>query len=167
MNYSLIKKYDIANAKGINTSIFFCGCTHHCQGCFNTSIWDFKCGKLFDDNAKQLLIKYLSDNEVKGLSILGGEPLQQGEEMYSLIKDIKTIFPDKKIWLWTGYYINELNDEQKRIINICDYVIDGRFDKNKTDGRIILRGSTNQTVWYNKDGKGSFIRSKYNDFKVS
>lgn len=166
MNYSLIKKYDIANAKGINTSIFFCGCTHHCQGCFNASIWDFKCGQLFDDNAKQLLIKYLSDNEVKGLSILGGEPLQQGKEMYSLIKDIKSIFPDKKIWLWTGYYIDELNDEQKNIINLCDYVIDGRFDKNKTDGRIILRGSTNQTVWYNKDGKGGFIRSKYNDFKV-
>lgn len=166
MNYSLIKKYDIANAKGINTSIFFCGCTHHCQGCFNTSIWDFKCGKPFDDNAKQLLIEYLSDNEVKGLSILGGEPLQQGEEMYSLIKDIKSIFPNKKIWLWTGYYIDELNNEQKNIINLCDYVIDGRFDKNKTDGRIILRGSTNQTVWYNSDGKGNFVRSKYNDFKV-
>ena len=138
MNYSLIKKYDIANAKGINTSIFFCGCTHHCQGCFNASIWDFKCGKLFDNDAKQLLIRYLSDDEVKGLSILGGEPLQQGKELYDLIQEIETLFPDKKIWLWTGYYLNELNNEQMEIVKLCDYVIDGRFEKDKTDGRIIF-----------------------------
>lgn len=166
MNYSLIKKYDIANAKGINTSIFFCGCTHHCQGCFNASIWDFKCGKLFDDDAKQLLIRYLSDDEVKGLSILGGEPLQQGKELYELIQEIETLFPDKKIWLWTGYYLNELNNEQMEIVKLCDYVIDGRFEKDKADGRIILRGSTNQTIWYNENRTGNFVKSKYNYFKV-
>ena len=71
MRYSLIKKYDIANAKGINTSIFFCGCTHHCKGCFNESIWDFNCGKPFNDEAKTLLFSYLEDKEVNGLSILG------------------------------------------------------------------------------------------------
>ena len=146
MNYSLIKKYDIANAKGINTSIFFCGCTHHCQGCFNASIWDFKCGKLFDNDAKQLLIRYLSDDEVKGLSILGGEPLQQGKELYDLIQEIETLFPDKKIWLWTGYYLNELNNEQMEIVKLCDYVIDGRFEKDKTDGRIILRLNNSYSV---------------------
>ena len=166
MNYSLIKKYDIANAKGINTSIFFCGCTHHCQGCFNASIWDFKCGKLFDNDAKQLLTRYLSDDEVKGLSILGGEPLQQGKELYDLIQEIETLFPDKKIWLWTGYYLNELNNEQMEIVKLCDYVIDGRFEKDKTDGRIILRGSTNQTIWHNENRTGNFVKSKYNYFKV-
>lgn len=166
MRYSLIKKYDIANAKGINTSIFFCGCTHHCKGCFNETIWDFNCGKPFNDEAKTLLFSYLEDKEVNGLSILGGEPLQQGKELYNLIKDVKKTFPNKSIWLWTGYYLSELNEQQKEIINLCDYVIDGRFDSTKTDGRIILRGSTNQTIWHKNDN-GDFVKSSYNDFKVS
>ena len=77
MNYSQIRKYDVANGLGIRTSIFFCGCTHKCAGCFNHELWDFKSGQLFDDNAKKLLFEYLSDEHVKGLSVLGGEPLQQ------------------------------------------------------------------------------------------
>ena len=164
MRYSVIKKYDIANAKGINTSIFFCGCNHHCKGCFNQSLWDFNNGKIFDGKAKELLYSYLNDKEVLGLSVLGGEPLQQGEEMFYFLKEVKEKFPSKSIWLWTGYYLNELNEKQKKIVNLCDFIIDGRFEEDKTDGRIILRGSTNQTIWYKNDGV--FKRSPYNDFMV-
>ena len=163
MNYSLIKKYDIANAKGINTSIFFCGCTHHCQGCFNASIWDFKCGKLFDNDAKQLLIRYLSDDEVKGLSILGGEPLQQGKELYDLIQEIETLFPDKKIWLYTGYKFDDIvldsihdfsfTGESNKYVTArsmsalsVDVLVDGLFKDELKDYHLHWRGSSNQKV---------------------
>ena len=146
MNYSLIKKYDIANAKGINTSIFFCGCTHHCQGCFNASIWDFKCGKLFDNDAKQLLIRYLSDDEVKGLSILGGEPLYKDTvgATIKLCKAFKEKYPDKNIWLWTGFTWETI--ENKEVLEYLDVLVDGQFKETLHDPRLKWCGSSNQRV---------------------
>lgn len=153
MNYKTIKKYDIANAIGIHTSIFFTGCKFHCHNCFNKEIWDFNSGEYFDKQAKDKLYEYISDEHVKGLSILGGEPLQQGEELLNLLKEIKIKFPNKRIWLWTGYYLNELNDLQKEIISYCDRVIDGRFDNNLKNYNLKLRGSSNQSIYDNINGE--------------
>ena len=69
-------------------------------------------------------------------------------------------FPDKDIWLWTGYYLSELNDEQKEIINLCDYIVDGRYEENKRDLTLNFRGSSNQTIWEKKNGK--FVKSSLN-----
>lgn len=157
MRYKTIKKYDIANAIGIHTSIFFTGCRFHCKNCFNKEIWDFNSGEEFDENAKIILFGYLNDEHVKGLSILGGEPLQQGEDLLELVKEIKKTFPNKRIWLWTGYYINELNELQKEIISYCDRIIDGRFDENLKDFKLKLRGSANQTIYDNVNGE--FIKN--------
>lgn len=162
MNYNEIKKYDITNScTGITTSIFFCGCNFHCPDCFNKEIWDFKCGEKFDENAKNLLFSYLNDEHVNGLSILGGEPLMQGEELYELLKEVKNRYPNKIIYLWTGYYLNEIKDNiQKDILSLCDYVIDGRFEKDKKDLNLLLRGSSNQTVW--KRCNNEFVISEFN-----
>lgn len=162
MNYFKIKKYDIANGKGIRTSLFVSGCTFHCKGCFNSEAWDFKSGKPFDDNAKKELFELLSDPHCVGLSVLGGEPLMQGQDLLDLLKEVKEVFPDKNIWLWTGFYINELNDLQTQIISLVDYVVDGRFEENNALKKYLFRGSSNQTIW-EKDEKGNFVRSKYND----
>ncbi len=161
MNYSKIKKLDISNGLGVRVSFFCCGCTHHCNGCFNSEIWNFKSGKIFDEKAKNELFTALSNTHVKGISILGGEPLQQGEDMLNLIKEIKNNFKDKDIWLWTGYYLNELNDLQKEIVSLCDYVVDGRFDSDLADCRLKFRGSSNQTIYKNENG--TFIKSEMND----
>ena len=163
MNYKEIKKYDITNScTGIVTSIFFCGCNFHCPDCFNKEIWDFNCGKKFDDEAKLLLFSYLDDEHVKGLSMLGGEPLMQGEKLYELLKEVKEKYSNKIIYLWTGYYLNEIKDEtQKNILSMCDYVIDGRFEKDKKDLHLLLRGSSNQTVW-KRENNGNFVKSEFN-----
>lgn len=162
MRYKSILKYDSANGKGIRTTIWFTGCKFHCKNCFNSQIWDFNSGDRFDEHIKDMLFKYLSDEHVKGLSVLGGEPLQQGEEMLEFLKEVKERFPSKDIWLWTGYYINELNDLQKSIISLCDFVVDGRFEEDKKDARLYFRGSSNQTIWEN-NFDGTFSRSDLND----
>lgn len=161
MRYKSILKFDSANGKGIRTTIWFTGCRFHCKECFNNQIWDFNSGLPFDAEAKNKLFKYISNEHVKGLSVLGGEPLQQGEEMYELLKEVKENFPNKDIWLWTGYYLNELNDLQKKIISLCDYVVDGRFEEEKKDVRLYFRGSSNQTIWENNHD-GTFSESELN-----
>ena len=159
MNYFKIKKYDIANGKGIRTSLFVSGCTFHCEDCFNSEAWNFKSGKPFDTEAKNYLFDLISDEQCKGLSLLGGEPLMQGEDMLNLVEEVKEKFPEKNIWLWTGYYLSELNDLQKKIISYCDYIVDGRFDKNLAKKKYLFKGSENQTIW--KNDNGNFIVSKF------
>ena len=160
MNYAKIQKMDIANGLGIRTVIYLSGCRFHCHNCQNNELWDFKYGKIFDNNAKIELFKALSNEHIKGLSILGGEPLQQGKELFYLIKEVKENFPDKDIWLWTGYYLSDLNDEQKDIVNLCNYVVDGCYEEDKRDLALNFRGSSNQTIWEKKDGK--FVKSSLN-----
>ena len=162
MRYATIKKYDISNGSGIRTSFYCTGCTHHCCECFNRELWDFESGKEFDEKAKEQLFEYLSDEHCVGLSVLGGEPLQQGKDMLDLLTEIKEKFANKNIWLWTGYYLSELNDLQKDIINLCDYVVDGRFDCKKSGLNLRFRGSTNQTIWEKDNKSGKFVKSKLN-----
>lgn len=159
MNYSNIKKYDTANGVGIRTSIFFTGCNFHCKSCFNKEIWDFNSGKHFDDDAKNTLFKYLADPHVKGLSVLGGEPLQQNlDELKELLVEVRQKFPEKDIWMWTGYYIDELKPEQLAVVACVDELVDGRFEINKKTGKTSFRGSENQQIWrvVRKSGDGSF-----------
>lgn len=162
MNYSTIKKYDIANYVGLRCSIFFCGCKHGCKGCFNSELWNFNSGKPFDREAKEKVISLLLDEHCGGkLSILGGEPLQQDlDEMKSFLTEVRERVPNAHIALWTGYYLHELNIEQQEIIALCDVVVDGRFDEDLKDKKLLFRGSSNQTIWENVNGK--FVKSDKN-----
>ena len=154
MNYSKIKKYDISNGCGIRTSIFFTGCNFHCPGCFNPELWDKNSGAIFDENAKKQLLEMLSDENCDGLSILGGEPLIQGEELLILLKEVKLKFPQKDIWLWTGYEISKVdkNSVQWEILQQCDYVTDGLFKEELSNKKLRFRGSSNQIIWRNENG---------------
>lgn len=165
MKYSKIENFDVSNGNGVRVSVFFCGCTHHCPNCFNSEIWDFNSGKPFNEEAKKELFDYLSNEHIKGLSVLGGEPLQQGEELYELLKEVRRSFPKKDIWLWTGYYIDgrdKLNEVQEDILSLCDYVVDGRFEEDKKDITLRFRGSSNQTIWKMIKVTGEFVKSKLN-----
>ena len=166
MNYLQINKTDVSNGSFVRVSIFFTGCQgfgtpkKHCKGCFNSEIWNFKSGKPFDEEAKKELFEYLSKPYIKGLSVLGGEPLQQGQELVELLKEVREVFKDKDIWLWTGYYIDgrePLDDVQKEILSLCDYVVDGRFEEDKKDVTLKFRGSSNQTIW-KKGDDGIFMK---------
>lgn len=155
MNYDSIKNLDISNGLGVRVSIFFTGCHFHCKNCFNSKLWDFNSGKFFDLKAKNLLFNYLSNEHIKGLSILGGEPLDQGVELLNLIQEIKDKFPNKNIWLWTGYKIfnNKLTTIQKEIISSCDFIVDGQFEESLKNPKLLFRGSSNQIIYENNKGK--------------
>ena len=149
MKFIRIKDNDIANGVGITMSLWTQGCPHHCKGCFNMETWDFNKGKEFTE----LDLKYIFDNINKNdihrdLSILGGEPLcpQNIEGVINLCKEFKKIYPNKKIYIWTGYTLEEFNDTQKSILKYIDVIVDGKFIEKKRNLSLKLRGSENQRV---------------------
>ena len=149
MRFYKIKDNDIANGVGITMSLWTQGCPHHCKGCFNMETWDFNKGKEFTE----LDLKYIFDNINKNdihrdLSILGGEPLcpQNIEGVINLCKEFKKIYPNKKIYIWTGYTLEEFNDTQKSILKYIDVIVDGKFIEEKRNLSLKLRGSENQRV---------------------
>ena len=147
MRYAKIRATDIANGPGIRVSLFVQGCSHQCPGCFNQDTWDFNSGRIFNRRVKiQFLDLANKDKNIVGFSILGGEPLQQGADMLDLVKSIKEEFPNKTIWMWTGYKFEELNEEQLEIISYIDVLVDGRFIESEKCLKERFRGSYNQRI---------------------
>lgn len=151
--YAKIKFNDVVNGKGINLSVFFQGCPHRCKGCFNQETWDFNGGQIFSDDTIHLIINKLNENEIKrNLSILGGEPLceENRESVAKLIKEVKAAYPETRIYLWTGYLLEDLISLKSSSIDYIllniDYLIDGPYIENLRDLTLELRGSSNQRV---------------------
>ena len=149
MRFSKIKDNDIANGEGIVMSLWTQGCPHHCKGCFNMETWDFNGGKEFKEEDKEYILQNIDKNNIKrNLSILGGEPLcnQNIQGVISLCKAFKEKYPEKIIYVWTGYVLEEFNDTQKEILDYIDILIDGKFEIDNKDLSLKLRGSTNQRI---------------------
>jgi anaerobic ribonucleoside-triphosphate reductase activating protein len=149
MRFSRIKDNDIANGLGITMSFWTQGCPHHCEGCFNKETWDFKDGKEFTQEDLKYIIDNINKNNVKrDLSVLGGEPLcpQNVEGVIKLCKEFKRHYPEKLIYLWTGYTIENFNDTQREILDYIDILVDGKFEESRKNLSIKLRGSSNQRV---------------------
>ncbi len=149
MRFSKIKDNDIANGLGITMSFWTQGCPHHCAGCFNKETWDYDAGKEFTEDDFNYIIENIDKNNIKrDLSILGGEPLcpQNVDEVIILCKEFKKHYPDKMIYLWTGYTLEDFNDVQNEILRYIDVLIDGKFELENRNLSIMLRGSSNQRV---------------------
>lgn len=148
MRYNKIKLNDIANGPKVNISLYTQGCPHHCKGCFNEETWDFNGGKEFTNRTLQYILDNINIDIERDLSILGGEPLcsQNLSGVIKLCSTIKDIFPDKKIYIWTGYTFETLNDKQKEILQYIDVLVDGPFILEKRDLKLKMRGSSNQRV---------------------
>ena len=149
MRYAQLRRYDISNGPNIRATLFVSGCTHNCKGCFNKDYQDFNYGKEWTSIAETLFLCYVKDPKVKGINILGGEPLQQtmDNSLADLLAKIKEN-TNKPIWLWTGYKLEDVINNTK-IMNILQYVdvlIDGKFEEDKKDLNIMYRGSANQRV---------------------
>lgn len=161
MNYHEIEKCSISNGTGFRTVLYVSGCSLHCKGCFNSETWDKNSGKLFDDDAKQELFESLNHPYVKGLTLTGGHPLEPYNlpDIVDLMKEIKTRFPDKDIWVYTGRTMNSLqiptrNIEQtylQRVLECADVIVDGPFIESKKDITLKFRGSSNQNIWVKND----------------
>ena len=159
MRYAGLNKNDVVNGQGVCVTLFAQGCPHHCKGCFNPETWDFKGGREIDLNdLTYQIVQALKDNGIKrNFSVLGGEPLapQNQENIARIIRAIRFHFPDIKIFLWTGYTLEELSEELskgnqyiKSILYDINILIDGEFIQEKKDLTLTLRGSTNQRILY-------------------
>lgn len=146
MKYNTIRQLDIANGPGCRVSLFVQGCEFNCPGCFNGIAKDFDGGIDFTDDTIQLLIKLLKPKYISGLSILGGEPLhpRNRQAVLDLVKLVKSLIPEKSIWLWTGYLWEDVADVL--IGSGVDVVVDGLFKEEFKDLRLKYKGSSNQRV---------------------
>ena len=149
MRINRIKDNDIANGFGITMSLWTQGCTHHCKGCFNGETWSFTDGREFTNEDLQYILNNIDKFNVKrDLSILGGEPLcpENVEGIIKVCKTFKEKYPNKKIYMWTGYVVEDFDDNQKQIFNYVDVLVDGKFEEDKKDLSLTMRGSRNQRV---------------------
>lgn len=164
MNYSAIKKCDIANGTGVRVVLFVSGCDHHCKGCHNKITWDPDSGLQFDNDAKQEIFNELDKEYISGITFSGGDPLYPGNvlEVYEFIMIIKNKYPNKNIWLYTGYTLEQLvlkdNIFINGILNNIDVLVDGQFIEELKDIKYKWAGSTNQRV-LNKEQIQEIIKS--------
>lgn len=149
MNYGRIKKTDIANGPGVRVSLFVSGCRNHCKGCFNPETWDFNYGEEYDGvNTANDIVKALTPDYISGLSILGGDPMEPEniDEVTSLCYIVKLLFPNKTIWLYTGYTWEDIRIRYPEILNYIDVLVDGPFIEDLKDISLAFRGSSNQRI---------------------
>lgn len=146
MRYSQIRSLDIANGPGCRVSLFVQGCFFHCPGCFNPGTQDFSGGKEFTEETLAVLLDLAEPAHISGLSLLGGEPMnpQNRPEVLRLARRFKKAYPEKSIWLWTGYLIEDILEDL--VDSGIDVVVDGRFVEDLKDLRLKYRGSSNQRV---------------------
>ena len=155
MNYGTIKNCDIANGTGVRVSLFVSGCTHHCKNCFNSIAWDFNYGKTFTEQVENELLEALNNSYIDGLSLLGGEPMEPANQrgLISFLRKVKAHYPNKNIWCYTGYTLEndllsgkahtEVTDE---FLDLIDVLVDGKFIEELKDITLKFRGSSNQRL---------------------
>ena len=155
MNYSGIKKTDIANGLGVRVSLFVSGCRNHCPGCFNPETWDFSYGFPFTGETENEIIEALRPSWIQGLSLLGGEPMEpeNQEALLPFLERVRVELPGKDIWLYTGYSYKEIKGTE--ILRFVDVLVDGPFVEELKDARLAFRGSRNQTIRNLVNGKDS------------
>lgn len=146
MRYNLIRKMDIADGPGVRVSIFMQGCQFHCKNCFNPETWDFNGGKEFNDEVVEKVLQLCKKDHIKGLSILGGEPMNpvNREGTTKLAKKFKEAFPNKDLWMWTGFKYEDLKNEE--VFNYVDVLVDGQYKDELHDPTLKWKGSSNQRV---------------------
>ena len=152
MHYSKIIKCDYLNGSGIGVSLFTSGCLRACKGCFSPQTHDFSFGKLFTSDTEKEILEELEKPFYDHFSVLGGNPteLQNIDAVYALCYNIKAKFPNKDIWLWSGHYLREIQkcSVKRKILDVVDTVVDGRFVQELYDPSLLWCGSSNQSVLY-------------------
>lgn len=147
MRYNKIRKMDISNGPGIRVSIFMQGCAFNCKNCFNPETHDFNGGEEFTDKTIERIISLCANENVVGLSVLGGEPMHPKniDGTMRLAKAFKEKYPDKTVWAWTGYLFDEYLSD-KEVCRYLDVVVDGQYVEELHNPSLKWKGSSNQRV---------------------
>lgn len=146
MRYNKIRKMDISNGPGVRVSIFLQGCAFKCKNCFNPETHDFNGGLEFNQDVVNKVLELANKDHIAGLSILGGEPMHPKniEATKMLAKAFKEKYPDKTVWVWSGFLFDNLKD--KDALNYIDVLVDGQFVEQLRDPMLHWKGSSNQRV---------------------
>ena len=165
--YATIMDNDIVDGEDICVSFWVQGCPHRCKGCHNPETWDFNGGKELPTNYKEIILNKINKNGIqRNFSILGGEPLcpENLTLVEELVTEVRNTYPSIKIFLWTGYTLNQLKLRcDRRIFHILkqlDYLIEGPFVLAQRDITLKWRGSTNQRV-INKKYLNEYLDNYY------
>lgn len=162
MNYADYYDCDICNGKSVGMSLFVSGCPIHCEGCFNPETWDYNYGKKWTPNVENKFLNLVGREYIKRVSILGGSPLCDAnvQSVAELCERIKFKYPEKQIWVYTGYTWETISSKivtddlfdtitisaRQSILKRIDVLVDGPFDINKKDLSLAFRGSSNQRI---------------------
>ena len=157
MNYGQVFYADTANGIGARISLFVSGCTHHCPGCFNEETWDFNFGDPFTREVEDDIIEHLRPSYIDGLSLLGGEPMeaQNQRALLPFLERLKQEVPHATVWIYSGYTFEQLLDTEnrrchteatRRILELADILVDGKFILAEKDVKLRFRGSRNQRI---------------------
>ena len=158
MHYGTVKKFDVANGEGIRTTLFVSGCTNRCKNCFQPETWVFDYGEPFTDEVAEDILSTFENSSVRGLTILGGEPMEPSNQraLLPFLREFKKRYPHKNLWLFTGNLYEELTgrlgehpkclDITKDILSLVDILVDGRFEEDKKQLGLRFRGSSNQRI---------------------
>lgn len=156
MHYGEIKNCDIANGVGVRVSLFVSGCTNHCKNCFQPQTWDFEYGKPFYAETENYILSLLKPSYISGLTVLGGEPFEPSNQrtLYPFLKRVREEYPKKSIWMYSGFTYEELLTEggysncevTRKILNLADVLVDGRYDDDLKNIGLRFRGSSNQRL---------------------
>ena len=156
MNYALIKPRDIADGPGIRVALFVSGCTHHCPGCFNPETWDFDYGEAFTQETEEEILSLLGRGYIRGLTILGGEPFEPGNQrpLLELLKKVRDRYPEKSIWCYSGYTLEtellrgsaSVPQITEDLLTQLDVLVDGEFHQAEKNPSLRFRGSANQRL---------------------
>lgn len=148
MNYIKITKNDIANGAGVRVVLWCAGCNLHCKGCHNPSTWSFCAGQPFDKSSLNELYEALDKPYIQGLTLSGGNPMDNIPEVLHICRTVKEKFPNKDIWLYSGYTFEELRQSQTAmcVLEYVDVLVDGPYIEEQRDILLPWRGSRNQRV---------------------
>lgn len=146
MRYNKIRKMDVANGPGVRVSIFMQGCCFNCKNCFNPETHDFAGGREFTKETIDHILAIADKQYIAGLAILGGEPMHPKNIQGSgeLAKAFKERFPDKTVWVWTGFLFDNLKDKEE--LAYIDVLVDGQFVEELKNPMLKFRGSANQRL---------------------
>lgn len=148
MNYHNINHCDMLNGDGIRVSLWTAGCLVHCKKCQNPQTWDFNSGIPFDENALQELYEALNKPYIKGLTLTGGNPLDNVTEILYICRTVKEKFPTKDIWLYSGYTFEQIQESKigVYILEYIDVLVDGPYIDEQRDITLHWVGSSNQRI---------------------
>jgi anaerobic ribonucleoside-triphosphate reductase activating protein len=157
MNYIKIASQSTNSGPGIRVTLYVSGCRNCCPGCQNPETWCFAAGKSFEPETEQEIIKLLGKPYIAGLTLCGGEPMEEENQigLINLLAAVKTAYPDKSIWCYTGYLWEDLMIGGKKNIGIThallsyiDVLITGKYIENLRDITTanLYRGSRNQRI---------------------